>query len=521
MITTMKKLKNEFRLYFLATSGAVAVVFGLMVPVLVGAVGVSVDIAQSYLVKQRLSHALDAAALAAASMASADENDIEEAVLDFVEVNYPSEKIGVAYDIDAVLNGSELTVTASARLDTAFMKIFGYDHVTVSSETIVQRQVKGLEVVLVLDNTGSMATNDNIGALKDASESFVNILFERADDSDDVRIGIVPYSNSVRVGRYGLGLNPDGTVYGDGTPFVTLPAGVSYTDTHTNSGWYGCVVEHMDTNYQSTATHQANTRGHLWRYSTNWRGHGWDPAKTNNDPYPQDIEDDYAGPWDIYQFGRIISSGEECDDFSGNGYANSRCSACTGSGGNCAQTYCYCWKSQPNQQCPLAAVLPLTSDQDALLDRIDEMQPEGNTAGNVGMIWGSRLISPEAPFTEGADWDSEYWDKAIVMMTDGDNTIDSNSNTGYSYYGPGAKNAMTVDKMNDRFEEVCDDLKSEEKDVLIYTITFTSNIDDDTKDYYRRCATDDSKYFDAPSQEELVQVFEKISRELSNLHIKK
>lgn len=519
MQTPIQIIKNKMRMYFLGTAGAVAVVFGLMVPVLVGAVGVSVDIAQSYLVKQRLSHALDAAALAAASSASADEAEIEQAVLDFVEVNYPSEKIGVAYDISAVLNGSELTVTASARLDTAFMRIFGYDYVTVSSETVVQREVKGLEVVLVLDNTGSMSTNNNIGALKTASENFINILFDRADDPDDVRIGIVPYSNSVRVGRYGLGRNPDGTVYGDGTPFVILPPDVSYTNTYTGTGWYGCVVEHMDNAYyQSSATHQANTKGHIWRHGSSWRGHGWDPANANNDPHPQDVSDDWEGPWDIYYYGRIISNGQRCSDYSN--LSNARCSSCTStsSSGRCNQSYCYCWRSQPNQQCPRASVLPLTSDQDALLTRIGEMQPDGNTAGNVGMLWGWRLISPEAPFTEGAEWGSEYWEKAVIMMTDGDNTIDSGEN-GYSYYGPGLQNNMTVAKMNNRFVEVCNALK--EQNVLVYTVTFYSGINAATKNFYRQCATDESKYFDAPSQDELINVFEKISRELSNLHIKK
>lgn len=519
MVGIVNYIREVCQAYRRNNIGAVAVVFGMMVPVLVGAVGVSVDIAQSYLVKQRLAHALDAAALAAAAMASTDEVQIQEAVEQFVEMNYPEAKIGATYDIDASLNGTELTVTASARLDTSFMRIFGYDYVTVSTKTVVQREVRGLEVVLVLDNTGSMSTNDNIGALKTASENFVNILFERAGDPEDVRIGLVPYSNSVRIGRYGIGLMPDGvTPYGDGTPFVTLPPGVSYSNTYTGTGWYGCVVEHMDNSYyQSTATHQSNTKGHLWRYGSGWRGHGWDPANANNDPYPQDINDDYAGPWDIYYYGKIISNNQKCSDYSG--LSNARCSSCTSTStsGRCNQTYCYCWASQPNQQCPYAAILPMTSDQDALIDRIDDMEPQGNTAGNVGMMWGWRLISPEEPFTEGAEWDSDYWDKAIIMMTDGANTIDSGT-TGYSYYGPGSHNNMTVTKMNNRFAEICDALK--EKDVLIYTVTFYSNIDDDTKDYYRECATDETKYFDAPSQEDLINVFEKISRELSNLHIK-
>lgn len=510
-------IRENMRSYCVNTVGAVAVVFGLMVPVLVSAVGVSVDIAQSYLVKQRLAHALDAAALAAAAIGSNDEVVIEQQVNDFIEMNYPPEKIGATYDIDVQILGSELTVSASAQLDTAFMRIFGYDHVTVSTETIVQREVRGLEVVLVLDNTGSMATNDNIDALKTASENFIDILFDRVNDPEDIRIGLVPYSNSVRVGSYGLGLNPDGTQYQDGDVFVTLPPGVSYTDDYnSSSNWYGCVIAHMDNaDYNPLATHEANSKGQLWRYSGNWRGHGWNPASSSNDPNPQDIDDDYEGPWDIYMYGKIIAQNEKCSDYSG--LSNSRCSNCTGSYSRCNSTYCYCWKSTPNQQCPNAMVMPLTSDQEALHERIDEMEPNGNTAGNIGMLWGYRLISPEPPFEEGAEWESDEWDKAVIMMTDGANTIDSGS-TGYSYYGPGSKNNLTVTKMNDRFVDVCDAMKA--KDVLIYTVTFYSNIDETTKDYYRECATDETKYFDAPSQEELIEVFEKISRELSNLHIK-
>ena len=56
------------------------------------------------------------------------------------------------------------------------MKVFGYDEIDVESETTVQREIRGLEVVLVLDNTGSMNTNNNIDALKDASDAFVEIL---------------------------------------------------------------------------------------------------------------------------------------------------------------------------------------------------------------------------------------------------------------------------------------------------------------------------------------------------------
>ena len=158
--------------------------------------------------------------------------------------------------------------------------------------------------------------------------------------------------------------------------------------------------------------------------------------------------------------------------------------------------------------------MPLNSDREALIDHVDNMVPHGNTLGNIGMTWGYRVLSPEAPFEEANDWDDPFWRKAIVMMTDGDNTDDGT----YSSYWFAAKNNMGVTQYNQRFEETCTALK--ERGVTIYTVTFSSGTNDNTKGYYRRCASSEDQYFDAPSQEDLINVFEQISRELSNLHIK-
>lgn len=158
--------------------------------------------------------------------------------------------------------------------------------------------------------------------------------------------------------------------------------------------------------------------------------------------------------------------------------------------------------------------MPLSSDQDALIAHIDNMYPDGNTLGNIGMTWGYRLLSPEPPFEEGSPWGDENWRKAVIMMTDGDNTRDGT----YSPYWFTSKNDMTVTQFNQRFEETCEAMK--EQGIIIYTVTFASGISDTTKGYYERCASSPDQYYDAPSQEELVEVFETISRELSNLHIK-
>ena len=68
------------------TSGTAAVAFGLMLPVIVGAVGMSLDLGRGYLVKSRLQHALDAAALAVAG-STGDEAALRERLLQFCDTN--------------------------------------------------------------------------------------------------------------------------------------------------------------------------------------------------------------------------------------------------------------------------------------------------------------------------------------------------------------------------------------------------------------------------------------------------
>ena len=192
---------------------------------------------------------------------------------------------------------------------------------------------------------------------------------------------------------------------------------------------------------------------------------------------------------------------------------------CTGSGRNRrCNTYnytCHYPRNPPSYYCPRTVVVPLTSDEDQLQDAIDTLTPHGYTLGNYGMTWGFRMLSPEFPFQQGAAWDNPEWRKVIIMMTDGDNTMEQN----YTAYWRTRRHDIEPEDLNERFAETCETMKTV-KGVLIYTITFANGLDPETKDYYRNCATTPAQYYDAPSQEELIDVFENISRELANLHIR-
>jgi hypothetical protein len=174
----------------------------------------------------------------------------------------------------------------------------------------------------------------------------------------------------------------------------------------------------------------------------------------------------------------------------------------------------------PNRYCPVE-LLPLTGTKSDVDDKIDEMSSAGNTHINYGLVWGWRVLSPTAPFTEGHDYDDEDYVKSIVLMTDGENVMSSSVFTAYGYLSQGklgttSSSSNAVNELNDRTTDVCDNIKDE--GIVLYTITFqvTSN---SIRDLMRDCASEDDNYFDSPSDAELEAAFRAIGQELSNLRI--
>jgi Flp pilus assembly protein TadG len=445
----MKEIRSKAISFQKSERGSIAAIFALMIPLIMAAAGVAVDLSNTYLVQKRLGQALDAAALAAAS-STGEESVIYDRLERFLIRNYEAEGYPEPSQITMRLHDNLLFAAAEARVNTSFMKLFGKPYVDVYVETEIKREVRGLEVILVLDNTGSMASNNNIAALRTASENFVNILFDATSQEEGIKIGLVPYSTSVNVGSYGFGQNPDGSYYDD--PFVNNPHGLNYS-TWSSNDWQGCVLA---------------------------------------GDYPLDVED-HEGPWDMYRYCRDASENIICDSYWRWGQLYPR--------------------RDPNYICPGTTIHPLSSNRASLISHISTMRADGWTLGNYGLAWGWRLISPEFPFQEGADWQNREWKKAVIMMTDGVNTMHQH----YTAYGRTSDHNIRPNDLNERMEEVCDAMK--QLDIILYTVTFEGGVNETTKDFFRRCATSPEQYFDAPTQQELITVFEKISRELSNLHI--
>ena len=449
--TTMKSWMITSAWYYLAPwrhlvkerTGAVAVVFALSLLPLCLAGGAAIDIGRAYLVKSRLGYALDAAGLAAGGATELSDDELEELMMAYFEANYPVEEIGVAAEPEMEISDEEVRLSASATLNTTLMNVVGIDDITVTATTIIIRESKGLEVALVLDNTGSMGTT-KMNNLKSAAHSFLDILFGTNAESDLLYISVVPFAGTVNVDT-GFGhLNSDYDA-DDFSPDI----------------WRGCVMARDDGEDQT------------------------DTAPTNDDLR-----------WEAYL--RPSGSGNWWPPISGS----------------------YGQRKGPNKDCP-RPVLPLTNVKASVENKIDSMASRGITHINFGLVWGWRTLSNTEPFTTATEYDDDEFEKAIVLMTDGENYIGSSSYGAYGRIADGNlgttwSSSTAIAQLNLRTTAVCNAVKAQ--GIIVYTITFQVS-SSTVRNLMRDCATDTSNYFDSPDAATLEASFREIGRELSNLRI--
>jgi len=182
-----------------ARDGAIAIIFALALLPLLLAAGAAIDLGRAYMVKSRLGYAIDAAALAVGAATTTDEDELEAIMLAFFDANYPAQELGVPATPVMVINDSEVTIYATAEVSTTLMSIAQVETLTVSAETLVIRETKGLEVALVLDNTGSMGTT-KMNNLKDAAQIFLDILYGNEAENELLKVAVVPFAGTVNVG---------------------------------------------------------------------------------------------------------------------------------------------------------------------------------------------------------------------------------------------------------------------------------------------------------------------------------
>ena len=225
--TILTRISDCRRRFQKSTDGAVAVIVALSVIPLMVAAGLAVDLSRAYLAQARLSHSLDAAGLAVGTMrtTNSDSTYLEAQFNSFFSANYPDDEIGTTHDLTFVDNGGIITVSGKATVETIFMSIVGIDDLTVSASAEIEVETSGLELVMVLDNTGSMGSSNKLSDMQDAAHELIDILFGDETEPELLKVGLVPFSGSVNIGTGMAAYVEDTSTYDWG-----------------DSSWDGCVM---------------------------------------------------------------------------------------------------------------------------------------------------------------------------------------------------------------------------------------------------------------------------------------
>jgi Flp pilus assembly protein TadG len=490
--------------------GAVAVLVALASIPIAASAALAVDLGLAYIVRSRLTTAIDAAALAGTRAISSPTRDAE--ITAWFWANYGRADINrnvgwLGTEIEGPTiavedDGKQVRVSVNARVPTVFMRLFGQDSLTVGVENVARRAELGMELALVLDTTGSMASNNNIAALRDAATELVNILYGNRETVTNLWVAVVPYVASVNLG-------PSRTNW--------LLAGSLNPNDYLNRAWAGCVEARHDNGHDATdaSPFEVPFRPYLWRSTA-----GQYPVRGDNDWTPSTITEQNQ--------------------------ATLPQNTAVG----------------PNLGCG-APVLPLTAARSSVLARIGSLQAtyRGGTMANLGLQAGWFTLSPRWRGLWGdpalpTAYNDELIRKVVVLMTDGENqwfdwpdgapgagprgstapapplwTDDFNAD--YTAYSRIRENRLglagapssawrgatgtAAQAINARMANLCTAMKAQ--NIIIYTVVFNVSAGSPIQALYQGCATAPQYYFNSPTQTDLRASFRAIGEQLANLRL--
>jgi Flp pilus assembly protein TadG len=505
------------------TGGNVAIVASLaMVPLCIATLG-AVDLARAVAAKVQLQNALDAAALGAARMVGTSEVDLQS-------VGHRLLQQGLARGTDMELESSSFAfdddgkVLASARanVEPYVAGFLGIDELDISTSTEVVRAGFHLEIALVLDNTGSMLSNNKLTHLQEAAELFVDEMEQAAEENvepDSIRISLVPFSHTVRVSpsvyRYSSWVDQNGASPINNEIFTTS-SGTQFANRFTlfsqlGTSWRGCLeMRQSPYDVQDTAPTTATP-------ATLYTPYFWpDEPDVRTVYYYDDYNNNYVGDGTNSSSWRV-RQGSVTKYRSVSGLGTSR---------------------GPNKGCSIQPLMRLTTNFDNVRDGIRNMTASGNTNIPIGLMWGWNTLSPRAPFADGVAYLTDKHKKIVVLMTDGDNTL-SNVDTpnGSDYAGAayvrqrriigangvaineGDSNAARTAGLDHRLALLCANMKAPSSDIEIYTIRV--EVSGGSSTVLRNCATTADHYYDVSDASQLTTVFQNIAGQIAALHLSK
>lgn len=165
-------------------------------------------------------------------------------------------------------------------------------------------------------------------------------------------------------------------------------------------------------------------------------------------------------------------------------------------------------------------ITPLTADTDVLYDESDDMDDHGSTAGHLGTAWAWYMLSPEFgylwPDAENvpADYDEPNLLKVAIIMTDG--VYNRQYCNGVR---TGIINCDAPDDTAVQAAELCEAMKDE--GIVVYTVGYNIADDSDEETLLEDCASSDDKAFFPDDGGDLVDTFQEIGQNITDLRLSK
>ena len=213
-VSTRQKLK-AFRNNQL---GSVTQMFAVAAFPMVIAAGAAIDTVRIGREQVAFNAAVDSAVLAVAaddraslaglstSQQAASIAELELFAKKYLNENYTpqfGDSTEITVDID--ITGSAIDLTANHDFPTTIMKITGVEEVNLTAHAQVMKAMRPIEIALVMDTTGSMASGGKIAGAKTAAHTLLNTLYAGSPtavpQSEYIRVALVPFAGAVRLSK--------------------------------------------------------------------------------------------------------------------------------------------------------------------------------------------------------------------------------------------------------------------------------------------------------------------------------
>ncbi|TPN14671.1 hypothetical protein FJ973_10890 [Mesorhizobium sp. B2-1-3] len=562
--------------FWRSKSGNFALLLGIGLPAILSAVAFAADVSTIMRAKSNLQNALDAANLASSHLGDLDITRTD-AFNRYFQANVAGHgeltNAQATLTVDRGVNFVKTKAVASADVDLNFAFLLGESrHIVVDASAVESNNQ--LEVVLVLDNTGSMA-GAKIAALKTATDNLLKYLEAAQSPTRKVRVALVPFVTAVNVNGDGFDpswIDMDGKSSTNGINFPVIndkrpnhmalfrqlmkdPASAAkltgWKDGKgEDTGWKGCVEARPGVLNIADTPPDPRYPDTLFvpYFAPDSPGKGTRPSSGySNDAYHYNNSfiDDAPDEAKLARNGGLNILGIDLSGLLGSAAGllrgdletvakyvapqNTAIATAVTNDPNALQL-----TVGPNRSCP-SPIVPLTEDFTKLRNEAAKMLAWAGSGTNVseGLAWGQRVLSPSAPYAEGTPWKTPGVSKIVMLLTDGENVVYGASNettksdyTSYGFlagsdYGAagrlGSDNQTTAARNVDGWtKSVCTQLKKQGAE--IYTMVLQSDTAAN-RTLYSACASDPSDYYAVNDPNKLPNVFQQIANKFSKLQL--